>query len=318
MRHRPFYVRLAWTLRDYAKRVWDNAGEDNIFFLAGGNAFNILLAAVPFVLLLVSGLATLLNHSADETLADVTAIIDSLLPPHAETSESPVHRLLIDIISTRGAVGLYSAVGFIWFSTRLFGSLRSVLADVFDIETDRGIIQGKIFDVQITIMATLLLVAYTALSAYLALATTRGVELVARLGIRADVMGGVEYVIGRLLAFAFVATMFFSLYKFLPNRKIRWQTAGLAAVFTGGMFEIAKALFTTYVAEFDPGSVYTGTLYALVIVVFWVYYAAMIFILGGEVGQVYELRRVRRLQRETFEDDQPSEQPSAISHQPTA
>jgi hypothetical protein len=28
----------------------------------------------------------------------------------------------------------------------------------------------------------------------------------------------------------------------------------------------------------------------------------MIFILGGEVGQVYELRRVRRLQRETFED----------------
>ena len=85
MRHRPLYARVAWTLRDYAKRVWDNSGEDNIFFLAGGIAFNILLAAVPFVLLLVSGLATLLNHSADETFADVTAIIDSLLPPHAET-----------------------------------------------------------------------------------------------------------------------------------------------------------------------------------------------------------------------------------------
>ena len=184
---------LRWTLRDYAKRVWDNAGEDNIFFLAGGIAFNILLAAVPFVLLLVSGLATLLNHSADETFADVTAIIDSLLPPHAETSESPVHKLLIDIIRARGAVGLYSAIGFMWFSTRLFGSLRSVLADVFDIESDRGIIQGKLFDVQITIMATLLLVAYTGLSAYLALATTRGVQLVERLGIRADVMGTVEY-----------------------------------------------------------------------------------------------------------------------------
>lgn len=299
---RPFYIRLAWTLRDYAKRVWDNAGEDNIFFLAGGIAFNILLAAVPFALLLVSGLAAILNHSADETVADVTAIIDSLLPPHAETSESPVHRLLIDIISARGAIGLYGAIGFVWFSTRLFGSLRSVLADVFDIETERGIIQGKIFDVQITIIATLLLVAYTALSAYLALATTRGVELVARLGIRADVMGGVEYVFGRLIAFTFVATMFFALYKFLPNRRIRWQTALLAAVFTAGMFEVAKAVFTAYVAEFDPGSIYTGTLYALVIVVFWVYYAAMIFILGGEVGQVYELRRVRRLQRETFED----------------
>jgi membrane protein len=116
------------------------------------------------------------------------------------------------------------------------------------------------------------------------------------------VMGTVEYVLGRLVAFTFVAAMFFALYKFLPNRKIRWRTALLAAVFTSTMFEVAKNVFTAYVAEFNPGSVYTGTLYALVIIVFWVYYAAMIFILGGEVGQVYELRRVRRLQRETFED----------------
>jgi len=299
---RPAYLRILWTLRDYAKRVWDNSGEDNIFFLAGGIAFNILLAVVPFVLLLVSGLATLLNHSAEQTAVDVTTIIDSLLPPHAETAESPVHKLLIDIISARGAVGAYSAIGFVWFSTRLFGSLRSVLADVFDIETDRGIIQGKLFDIQITIMATLLLVAYTALSAYLALATTRGVQIFERIGIRADLMGTVEYALGRIVAFTFVATMFFSLYKFLPNRRIRWPTALLAAVFTSSMFEIAKNVFTAYVAEFNPGSLYTGTLYALVIVVFWVYYAAMIFILGGEVAQVYELRRVRRLQRETFEE----------------
>ena len=302
MARRPIFTRVYWTLRDYAKRVWDNAGEDNIFFLAGGISFNILLAAVPFVLLLVSGLATLLNRSADQTFLDVTAIIDSLLPPHAETSESPIHKLLNDIIRARGAVGIYSAIGFVWFSTRLFGSLRSVLADVFDIETDRGIIQGKLFDIQITIMATLLLVAYTSLSAYLALATTRGIELFERLGLRADVMGTLEYMFGRLVAFVFVALMFFALYKFLPNRKIRSQTAWLASLFTSGMFEIAKNLFTTYVAEFNPGSLYTGTLYALVIIVFWVYYAAMIFILGGEVGQVYELRRVRRLQRETFED----------------
>jgi len=299
---RPISARIYWTLRDYAKRVWDNAGEDNIFFLAGGIAFNILLAAVPFVLLLVSGLATLLNRSADQTFLDVTAIVDSLLPPHAETPESPIHKLLNDVIGARGTVGLYSAIGFVWFSTRLFGSLRSVLADVFDIETDRGIIQGKLFDIQITIMATLLLVAYTSLSAYLALATTRGIQLFERLGIRADVMGTVEYVFGRFVAFVFVALMFFALYKFLPNRKIRSQTAWLASLFTSGMFEVAKNLFTTYVAEFNPGSLYTGTLYALVIIVFWVYYAAMIFILGGEVGQVYELRRVRRLQRETFED----------------
>src|SRR5437763_12133805 len=52
---RPFLVSFGWTLRDYAKRVWDNSGEDNVLFLAGGVAFNIILAAVPFILLVVWG-----------------------------------------------------------------------------------------------------------------------------------------------------------------------------------------------------------------------------------------------------------------------
>jgi membrane protein len=40
----------------------------------------------------------------------------------------------------------------------------------------------------------------------------------------------------------------------------------------------------------------------LVLVVIWVYYASFLFIIGGEVAQVYELRRVRKMQREAFED----------------
>ena len=32
------------------------------------------------------------------------------------------------------------------------------------------------------------------------------------------------------------------------------------------------------------------------------YYASFLFIIGGEVAQVYELRRVRKKQREAFED----------------
>jgi membrane protein len=177
-----------------------------------------------------------------------------------------------------------------------------VLAQIFDIDADRGIIAGKIFDIEITIVSSLLLVAYTALNTYLALATTRGLLVLGQLGLRKDVMGTVEYNIGQFVAFLFIALMFFSLYKFLPNRRIRWQTAGIAALFTSLLLELAKRGFAAYVKSFNPGSLYTGTLAALVIVVVWVYYAAMIFILGGEVAQVYELRRVRRLQREAFED----------------
>lgn len=300
MPQRPIHLRAYWTLRDYAKRVWDNSGEDNIFFLAGGIAFNILLAAVPFFLLLVAGLAWILNQPATTAALVIGQLVDRLLPISDQPTAAPLHRILTDIIEARGKIGLWSAVTFIWFSTRLFGSLRSVLADVFDIEQDRGIVEGKLFDVRITVIATLLFVANTALSAYLAAATTRGAQVLIALGLRTDVMGSAEYWLGRLLALVVSALMFFSLYKFLPNRRIRWQTATVAAVFTALLFEIAKYVFGAYVRSFNPGSLYTGTLYALVIIVFWVYYAALLFILGGEVGQVYDLRRVRRQQREVF------------------
>ena len=295
-------ARAGWALRDYAHRVWDNAGEDNIFFLAGGIAFNILLAVIPFALLLVTGLAYILDHSADQSALEVTALLDRLLPGSVTTGRDVLRQVLLDAIATRGRVGLLSAVGFVWFSTRLFGSLRSVLADVFDIEQERGIVAGKLFDIQITVISTLLVVVYTALSAYLAIATSRGIALLESLGVRLDLMGGLTYWFGRFIAFAFIVGMFFGLYKFLPNRKIRWRTALLAALFAGGLLELAKAVFASYIASFDPSSLYTGTLAAAVIVVFWVYYAAMIFILGGEVAQVYELRRVRRMQRAVLED----------------
>jgi membrane protein len=302
MPRRSLPKRLAWTLRDYAKRVWDNAGEDNIFFLAGGVSFNILLAAVPFVLLLISALGYILDQTAADASSGVWMFIERLLPPHAETPDAPLHKVINEIIAARGTVGVLGAIAFVWFSTRLFGSLRTVLAEIFDIEQERGIVQGKIFDMKITVLASLLFAANAVLSAYLTLATTRGVSALSRFGLASDVMGTLEFYLGWSIAFAVLVLMFFALYKFLPVRRVRWQAALLAAAFTSVMFEAAKYGFTAFLESFNPGSLYTGTLYVIVIVVTWVYYAAVIFILGGEVGQVYELRRVRRLQRETFED----------------
>jgi membrane protein len=302
MPKRSLAGRIAWTLRDYAKRVWDNAGEDNIFFLAGGVSFNILLAAVPFVLLLFSALGYLLNQTAADASSGVWMFIQRLLPPRADSASSPIYRLLEEIMAARGTVGIFGAVGFVWFSTRLFGSLRTVLAEIFDIEQERGIVQGKLFDIKITVLATLLFAANAVLSTYLTLATTRGVSALSRLGLARDVMGTLEFYLGWTLAFAVLVLMFFSLYKFLPVRRIRWQSALLAATFTSGMFELARYGFTAFLESFKPGNLYTGSLYVLIILVTWVYYTAVIFILGGEVGQVYELRRVRRLQRETFVD----------------
>ncbi len=299
---RSFLSSLGWTLRDYAKRVWDNAGEDNVLFLAGGIAFNILLAAVPFVLLMVWGFAIVLRNQPIEPNQLVVHYIDRLLPAHYENPDSPTHKLIGDILHAQTKLGIWSAVGFVWFSTRLFGSLRTVLANVFDIEQERGIIQGKIFDIKITVLSPLLITANALISVYVLIATKASRDVLVGLGIREDVMGQASAMGTRLVGTVLIGVMFFGLYKFLPIRRVRTKTAWVAALFTTVMFELAKVAFNIYVDSVDPGSLYTGAVAAVVVIVFWVYYAALIFILGGEVGQVYELRRTRKRQREVFLD----------------
>jgi membrane protein len=298
--HRSPISDFLWTARDYIKRVWDNSGEDNVLFLAGGIAFNILLAALPFLLLLAAGITYILPivyagsiNSTDQ----IGVFLDRLLPAHVET-DSPVHRLINDLLRTRRSITIYSAIGFVWFSTRLFGSLRTVLASVFDIETERGIIAGKVFDVKITVVSTLLFAASVTVTTYVGLASHALVSV----GLRTDVLSGVDYWVGRVLGFAFLALMFYALYKFLPIRRVTTASAWVAAGFTSVCFEGARTAFAYYTKTFNPVGMYRGTLTAIVFVVVWCYYAALIFILGGEVGQVFELRRVRKLQREVLTD----------------
>jgi membrane protein len=287
---RAFGGRALATLRTYVRRVWLNSAEDDLFFLASGIAFGILLAALPFVLLLVSGVAAVLNYSADESVAHVRRLVDLLLPTHAEGPADPLHSFLDELLRGSRAVSLWSAVGFIWFSTRLFGALRSALGIVFDVETPRTMVAGKLFDIQLTVTFSVLLIAYMFLNVYLTIATTRGILFLTELGIREGVMGTAEYLLGRLIAFAVVILTFYGLYRFLPARRIHDGAAFLGAFVASLLFELARHLYQQLTGAMGPGSVYSGTLYAIASVVFWTYYAAIIFLVGGEVARVHEVR----------------------------
>lgn len=286
-------ARLRDTVVDYARRLWVKGGEDDLFFLAGGVAYNILLAGVPFFLLLIAGIGYVLEKPEADSTRDVLQFLGRLLPVGNGDGTSFLDPILRDVVATRGRVGLLSALAFAWFSTRLFGTLRSVLQHVFSVAQGRGIVVGKLYDLGYTVLSSLLLVAYLVLSAYLAVMSKSGSAILQEIGVDATMLGSVEYAIGRVLAFSVVVAIFFSIYKYIPPRRVPWRQALVAALTTSVLFEVARNLFVLLVQRFDPASLYSGTLAALVIVVFWAYYAALIFIVGGEVGHIYALRRRR-------------------------
>ena len=105
-------------------------------------------------------------------------------------------------------------------------------------------------------------------------------------------MGGLGYLIGRLFAVGLVVALFYALYRGLPRRRPSRPVALVGAVTAALLFEMARHLFGVVVRHLDPGSLYTGTIAAVVAVVFWTYYGALLFLIGGEVAQAWELRRL--------------------------
>ena len=286
---------LGSALADYLRRIWHHSSEDDLLFLASGVAFGILLAALPFGLLVMSVLAFALNETPDRTALSVHQLLDQLLPSHSGTMEESVHALINGVLQSRGALGIWGAIGYFWFTARLFGALRSALSQVLDFGTQRGVVAGKLHDFRLTLVATFLVTGYLALTAYVAIATSRGVQLFVSLGLRSDVMSGLEYMLSRLLAFILVTALIFVLYRFIPVRGIPTRAAVVGAATAAIMFELTRAAYTALTGLLSPATIYTGTLYTIVSVVFWVYYAAIIFLIGGEVARVYEIRNANRV-----------------------
>ena len=300
----PAAAERAWSFRsirrdagDFLRRVYKKADQDQIFFLAGAIAFNVLVAIVPLLLAAV-GVAGFFLQARSEIGADpaqpVVDLLLNVLPDVSDEFVKEMRELLSGFIANASGLFTIGTLAFAWLATRLVGTLRTVLREIFDIQQERSIIAGKFFDLQMVFVAGTLLV--------LNIAITVGVGLVSRFGfeflhLQPGPRNLAENLLLRTLAFLTIWFMFVLIYRFLPIRKIHWRTAIIAGTFTAFLYELLKAGFTWYFSSYAVLSTY-GNLASLALLVIWIYYMAIAFILGGEVGQVAALQRIRRRQKE--------------------
>jgi membrane protein len=290
--------RMADSTGDFLRRVWQKAGDDDIFFLAGAIAFNVLLAALPFVLILIAVFGWVLSAAvADPEQAAVDYVL-SILPPSPQLA-ALTRQLVGDVVAGRTQFGIAGLALFVWTSTRFFGSLRSVLKHIFDLPEERGIVGGKIFDGGMVLVAGTLFLLNTGITVAVEAAQSYGVQL---LGVAETAEAETfQRTLARLLAFLFIYLMFVLIYRYLPLRHTPWRISLVAAAFTSVVWELLKGGFAWYVSTVADYRTTYGTLSTLILLVFWAYYSSVVFVLGGQVAYVYDLMRRRRRQRELLE-----------------
>ncbi|MBA3495721.1 MAG: YihY/virulence factor BrkB family protein [Gemmatimonadales bacterium] len=277
--------------------------------MASALTFDALLAAVPFVLLVLIALTHVAQAVAGGPAVDPTALFHRFFPPHAsDTEQDPfglVERLLIGVSRNRGAISLYAIPAFVWFSTRLFAGVRTSLNDVYDVSArpapPRNFVftwlAGKLRDAGMVVGTVVLFLANTTLSTVVTIAWARGSERV--IPQLAFFFSTVGRLLGELLAFGFSVSLFYVTYRYASVRRLPWRTALLASTFTALLFEAAKRMYALYLAHFASVGSAGGdaNIGAAVLFILWVYYTAIVFLLGGVFAETWELRNMQQRQR---------------------
>lgn len=80
--------------------------------------------------------------------------------------------------------------------------------------------------------------------------------------------------------------IFATIFKVLPDAKIKWRNVWVGAFVTTFLFVIGKFILNIYF-QHDPLADTYGAAGSLVLILVWVYYASIIFLFGAEFTQVY-------------------------------
>lgn len=263
--------------------------------MAGAITFNVLVAIVPLVILTAGVAGYLVTTRFGQVEPEVVEVLLAYLPTTGDNGlRETVDRFLEGLVSDRAGLSIVGAVILAWISTRLVASLRIVLRNLFHEEEDRGLVRGKLFDLQVVVIAGTLIVVNLAVTVAVRTVEALGLVFLGADGRAASVLQwGVAW--GLSLASAWI--LFFLLYRYLPARRVAFRTAVAGATFAALGFELLKGAFAWYVTQVATFSTAYGGLAVAAILFFWIYYSAVLFILGGIVARTYEVRREARMER---------------------
>lgn len=265
------------------------------------------MAAVPLLLILLTALSVVLEATLGTAPTDLAGLFQRFFPAEtgagAGASFAAIAALLDRIREVGWTLTLVAAPVFVWTGLRLFAGIRTSLSWIYDVSVrpQRGHalarwLRGKGRDLVMLLVTFVLLAAHVLLSTGLVVLQAWSAAEVPGL---AFFLTGAGRWLGEGLALAFLLALFMVLYRWASPRRMGRIAALIAAGFGALAFELAKNLFGWYVANVMSGAPMRldANLGALLLFVLWMYYTALVFLLGGIVAETWEMRLMLRRQQ---------------------
>jgi uncharacterized BrkB/YihY/UPF0761 family membrane protein len=266
--------------------------KKDIFFNASAITFNLFICAIPFTLILISILGYVL--SVDAAFEELLRYGRELFPSFSfETRSGDVFQgavtlesLILPLVEARRIFGFLGILILMIFAQGLFHTLKHVFFEVFDIEERRHPVMEVVYNFfAFGVVGGIFLFFTMAIS----LITLFPISTIAVPFTDVIIeLGWVTELITFLIPVTFTPLLFYGIFRYISEKRLRPKTALIAAITYTVLFEIAKFGIGTYLDYAFTSYRYFYQGYTILIIIgIWAFYSAALFVFTTTLARAY-------------------------------
>jgi membrane protein len=260
---------------DVVWRAWGEVGDANLFLVAGGVTYALILALFPALAALVSLYGLVFDPSQIEKQVGA---LSGVLP--SETQQLLSQQLHSLVAASGGALGFGAVVGILlalWSASRGMSGIITAINIAYEEKERRGFFKLNLIALGLTLGLLVGGLIVIALIGVLPAAAQF-------LAVGAETKWLLVLVQWPLL----VVLMMFGLavlYRYAPDRdKPQWRWVSPGAIVATVLWIIASIGFTVYVANFNSYDKTYGSLGGVVVLLTWLYLSALMVLFGAAIN----------------------------------
>lgn len=275
MARRKGFVRRV--VEDFAARL----RHYDVMTMAAGIAFYWLLAIIPLLLLAISIVGYVVG-SSERGVDEVMTMARRLTP--AATGRD-VEEFLRSIVASRVVTGILGVGSLLWVGMGVFEAIASCLTTLSGERETRSYLRRKLVGLVMLGTAGFLfvgaLVCGWVLAAWPEIEVFLGVRIVLPPFITAPSFP-------RYFTSGLLACLLAIVYRVAPVRAVGWPWAITGAGVAAVLWFQARVLFNAYLLNYARYNLFYGILGGFIGLVLWVFYTAIILLVGGMLADVLD------------------------------
>lgn len=266
----------------FNKQVITEFIGDNVLKYSASLAYYTILSLAPLLVIVLFLAGSLFGREAisGQLYSEINDMVGSAAALEIQSAIAKIHLSSDNVFATTIGV-IILLIG----ATGIFGEMQDSLNKIWGLRTKTRkvwwkLLVDRLISFSLILSLGFVLIVSLALNAVVAALSARIGNIFAGMG------ETVLIVIDNLLSLFVTTILFGTIFKVLPDAKIKWKDVMIGAFITSLLFMLGKYGIGLYLGKSKLSSIY-GAAGSVMIIMIWVYYSSAILYLGAVFTKVY-------------------------------